>query len=181
MSSFEDAIWTHLVDQHGADRFVYHLPPRPTRTVRPRAVSAGLLLLAAAAAAIVIVLSPSTSPAPAYALTRVADGSYTVSLYDISRGVPALNAKFRQLGIRETVVPVRAGCKAPPFLVASPGSMSQTVTVTNRYIPSGRRGFIAAEKRPNGRIGLAQGTTAQPIPPCLPAKTSHATSAHKQP
>lgn len=173
VNSFEDAIWAHLVDQHGADRFEFRLPPEPKRRLRPGAVSAGATLLAAGIAAIVVFLTASAGPPPAYALTRVARGSYTVSIYDISRGVPALNAKFRQLGIRATVVPVKAGCNAPPVVQALPGLMSETVTISNRFIPAGSRAYIAAEKLPNGRIGVAQGRTTQPIPPCFPTKTSY--------
>jgi hypothetical protein len=98
-----------------------------------------------------------------------------VSLYDVSNGVPALNARFAELGIRATVVPVVAGCTASSFdpVELTPGSMSQTVTISNRYIPRGSRGYIAAERLPNGRIGLALGNSARPIPSCFPITTSH--------
>ena len=161
MSSFEDAIWTHLVEHHGADRFEFSVPTAPKHRVRPLAVTAGVAVVLAAAVV-------------AYALTRVSAGSYTISLNDISTGIPELNAKFAQLGIRETVVPIKAGCTASSFdpAQAGAGSMTQTVTVNNQSIPAGTRGFIAAEQLPNGRVGLAHGDTSQPIPSCFPTTTS---------
>jgi hypothetical protein len=174
MSSFEDAIWTHLVDQHGADRVEFRVPVAPKRRVRPAAVTAGAAVLAVAVVVVVLVLSASTSAPPAYALTPVGGSSYTVSLNEISTGIPALNAKFAQLGIRETVVPIKAGCTASSFdpVQAGSGSMTQTVTVSNRSIPAGAQGFIAAEQGPDGHVLLAQGTTTQPIPSCFPTTTS---------
>jgi hypothetical protein len=174
MSSFEEAIWAHLVDQHDADRVEFRVPTPSKRSVRPVGVTAGAGVLAAAVVAVLLVLSVSSSAPPAYALTRAAGGSYTVSLNDISTGIPALNAKFAQLGIRETVVPIEAGCTASSFdpVQAGPGSMTKTVTISNRSIPVGARGFIAAQQRPNGQVLLAQGTTEQPIPSCFPSATS---------
>jgi hypothetical protein len=175
VSTFEDAIWAHLVDHHDADRFEFRAPPLPTRTVRRGAAIASAALLAGVVVAMVLVLSASTSAPPAYALTQVAGGSYTVSLYDVSAGIPALNAKFAQLGIRATVVPIKAGCTASSFdpVEAAPGSLTETVTIGNRYIPPGYRGYIAAELLPNGRIGLALGDTPEPIPSCFPTTLSH--------
>jgi outer membrane murein-binding lipoprotein Lpp len=174
VSSFEDAIWTHLVDYHAADRVEFRAPTPPKRRVRPVAATAGGLVLAAAVVVVVLVLGASTTAPPAYALTRVAGGTYTVSLNDISTGIPALNAKFAQLGIRETAVPIKAGCTASSFdpVQAAPGALTQTVTVSDREIPAGTRGFIAAEPGPDGHVLLAQGTTAQPIPSCFPTTTS---------
>ena len=175
MSSFEEAIWAHLVDHHDADRVQFRVPtpPRPRR-LRPVAATASAALLGAAVVAVVLVLSASTSTHPAYALTQAADGSYTVSINDISTGIPELNAKFAQLGIRATVVPIQAGCTASSFdpVQAAPGSMTQTVTVSSQGIPVGARGFIAAEQRPDGQVLLALGNSERPIPSCFPPTTS---------
>lgn len=176
MSSFEEAIWAHLVDQHDADRAEFRVREAPKHAAHPVATAAGVAVLVAAvvAAVLVLVLGASTSAPPAYALTQAASGSYTVSLNDISSGIPALNAKFAQLGIHETVVPIEADCTASSFdpVQAVSESMTQTVTVSNQSIPVGAQGFIAAEGRPNGQVLLAQGTTAQPIPSCFPSTTS---------
>jgi hypothetical protein len=174
MSDFADGIWTHLVDHHDADRVEFRVPtPPPRRAVRPVAATVSAVL-AAVVVAVVLVLSASTSAPPAYALTRVGSGSYTVSLNDLAKGIPALNAKFARLGLRITVVPIVAGCTASSFdpVEAGPGSIRETVTVSNRYITAGHRGFLAAERLPDGRVGLAGGTVAEPIPSCFPTTTS---------
>ncbi|MFZ1992467.1 MAG: hypothetical protein WAU75_00040 [Solirubrobacteraceae bacterium] len=81
-----------------------------------------------------------------------------------------MNAKLAQLGIRSTVVPIRAGCRATAFSpIAGRGSLSETVTVGNRWIPGGYHGFLAAEQLPNGKIAIVIGTTKRPIPACFPA------------
>ena len=182
MSSFEDAIWAHLVDHHGADRIDFNVPQPSCRPGRLRAAAVGAVVLAVAVLATVLVLTASTSAPPAYALTQVAGATYTVSLNDISTGIPALNAKFAELGIRETVVPVEAGCKASSFdpLQTRAAPMTETVTINARDIPPGYRGFIAAEQMPDGQIRLAFGTTAQPIPSCFPVTASSGTPGPSQ-
>jgi hypothetical protein len=173
MSTFEDGIWAHLVDQHGADSADFRVPPAPSPVPR-LAAAAGVIALVALIAAVALTLRASTAAPPAYALTKVSDGAYTVSLNDIATGIPALNAKFAQLGIPETVVPVRAHCPASSFdpVQVRAESMAKTVTVSSRDIPRGDRGFIAAERLADGRVRLAQGTTGQRIPSCFPSKTS---------
>lgn len=182
MSSFEDAIWAHLVDQHGADRIDFHVPRPRNRPRRLSAAAVGAVLLATAVLATVLVLTASTSAPPAYALTQVAGGTYTVSLNDIATGIPALNARFAELGIPETVVPVEAGCKASSFdpLQTGTAPMTQTITISARDIPPGYRGFIAAEQLPDGHVRLAQGTTAQPIPSCFPVTATSGTPGPSQ-
>jgi hypothetical protein len=173
MSTFEDGIWTHLVDRHSADSVDFRVPSRPS-PVRQRGVAFGVIVLVAVIAAAALMLRASTGAPPAYALTGVAGGAYTVSLNDLATGIPALNARFAHLGIRETVVRVTAHCTASSFdpIQVRPEAMTRTVTVNNREIPPGYRGFIAAERLPDGRVRLAQGTTAEPIPSCFSLRTS---------
>jgi hypothetical protein len=173
VSRFEDAIWTYLVDAHGADRAEGPSAPPTRRTPLSAAAGASVAMIAAVVVALLLILNASSGASPAYALTRTPDGSYTLSLYDISRAVPALNAKFARLGIRVTVVPVVAGCKGSFVgVIRGPGSMSETVTVGNRGIRPGWRGFLAAESLPDGHIGLAMGSTPRPIPSCFPTTTA---------
>jgi hypothetical protein len=177
MSSFDDAIWRHLVDRHGADR-VEVPAPTVTRRVRPFAASAAIGGSAAAIAAVVLVLGGTTATPAAYALTPNGDGTYTVSLNNLATGIPALNAKFKDLGIRETVIPIEANCAESelfgPF--AYPGaSMSEKVTVGNKWLAPGQRGFLAAKQMPDGKVLLAIGSSANPLPPCFPEKPNNAT------
>lgn len=168
MSSFEDHLWTHLVDHHGADR-VRAKQPASRRQSRLIAITATATAVAAALA-VTLVLSATTSTPPAYALTHNADGTVTVTLNDIATGIPALNAEFAKLGIRETAVPIVAGCTAkgtfPPE--AGPGDMSQAQTLGNQWIPAGYNGFVAVKQTSPGHILLNMGTMRGPIPSCFP-------------
>lgn len=177
MSSFDDAIWRHLVDRHGAERVEVPVP-RVTRRFPPFAASAAVAGLAAAIAVVVLVLGGTTATPAAYALTANGDGTYTVSLTNLATGIPALNAKFKQLGIRETVIPIESNCTeselSGPF--AYPGaSMSETVTVGNKWLAPGQRGFLAAKQTPEGTVLLAIGSSANPLPPCFPEKPNNGT------
>ncbi|MGH2909647.1 MAG: hypothetical protein ACRDK8_10165 [Solirubrobacteraceae bacterium] len=125
----------------------------------------------------------TTGTPPAYALTQNGDGTYTATINDISTGVPALNAKLRQLGINITAVPVLTTCTAPNDGVrltsgesspSAPGpgsgrtlSMSETVTLDQANIPAGYTGVIVAYQAPSGQIDVAMGATAGSIPSCL--------------
>ncbi|MGH2888563.1 MAG: hypothetical protein ACRDNJ_02945 [Solirubrobacteraceae bacterium] len=172
MTSFEDTLWSHLVDEHAADRIAL-TSRQPVRRITPVALTAGGAAgLAVAAAAAVLLLSGTTGTPPAYALTAQGDGTYTLTLNELSAGtIPALNAKLAQLGIDVTAVPIEAGCTDTTgiYVQEAPGSLSETVTVGNQYIDPGQHGFLAAEQLPDGHIGLAMGTTAGPIPSCFPA------------
>lgn len=123
----------------------------------------------------IVVINATTNAAPARALTSNGNGTYTLTLNDMATGIPALNAKLAQLGIRETVVPITVGCKAASSLLSidpvqeGHGSINQTVTVGNQWIPAGWHGFMAAKQMPGGQVLLAAGTTPQPIPRCFPA------------
>jgi hypothetical protein len=173
MSSFEDGLWNHLVREHEADHVEFSLPPRargwtfrsmPRRAV---AISAGL---ATSLVAVVLALTVFAGATPAYAFTSNSNGTATVSLNEIATGIPALNQLFAEQGIRETVVPIEASCTATTMAPqAGSGSMSETVTVGNQWIPKGYNGFIAAMQMPNGEVLLAMGTSAHPIPSCFPA------------
>lgn len=143
-------------------------------TRRPRWLHAGrgsaLLVSAVAAACTIIVLlvGASGSTAPAYALARQADGTFTLKLYTLSRDIPQLNAKLRALGIDETVVPIVDGC--PHLAPAYPVSAQETITLRPGHydLAPGEQGFIAARELGDGRVGLAQGAMPKTdIPPCF--------------
>jgi hypothetical protein len=176
MTGYENALWNHLVEHHDADRIrVAPAVATSERARRPRrslALGTAVAGVAAVAAA-VFALTASTGTTPAYALTPASDGTYTLTLNDMTTGIPALNARLAQLGIHTTVVPITAGCPATGMepIEAPSGSlsMSQTVTIGNRWIPDGYHGFVAAAQEPDGQILMAMGTTPQPIPSCFPA------------
>lgn len=147
----------------------------------PRLALASGVAGLAAAASVAAVFATAGTPA-AYALTANANGSYTITITDIATGVPALNAKLKQLGIDTTAVPVTTTCTAPsdgvPLLGGwSSSTLSQTITVDQANIPAGSHGVIAAYRSPSGQIDLTIGTTSGSIPSCLNASDVSTASA----
>lgn len=157
-------------------------------TRAPRLVLASGVVSLAAVACVVVVFVTAGTP-PAYAVTQNANGTYTITINDIATGVPALNAKLKQLGIDATAVPVTATCNAPgpndrvphagdsssltmkvrgtlsPALAK--GGSGGVITLDEADIPSGSEGVIAAYQSPSGWIDLAFSTTTESIPSCL--------------
>jgi hypothetical protein len=75
--------------------------PRRTRG-RPRVLAGGTLGLAGVGAALVLALGGST--APAFAVTKTADGSVLVKLnYNANQNLPQVNAKLAAMGLHEGV------------------------------------------------------------------------------
>lgn len=165
MTEFEDALWERLVSDHAADA-VSLTPAR--RTPRRLVVGGGATATAALTAAAVIALSAGRA-APAYAMTQNADGSYTFTINDLATAAPELNAKFKQLGIDETVVVATASC--PPTndidgeLQLNPAAkLTDTMTVepgVPSYWGEKYTGVIGAEQLPDGHLA----TTMEAIPP----------------
>jgi hypothetical protein len=136
---------------------------------RPRLLlTGGSAAVAAALAALILIVSASSSTPPAYALTRHADGTVTLRLYDLSRDIPQLNARLASLGISETVVPMRKGCKYGAPIYPEPGQDAITLRPHHFDLAPGYQGFLAAERLANGRVAYGQGALRpSEIPPCF--------------
>lgn len=141
------------------------------RTYRIAAASSAAL--AVLAAAVVLVVGATTGAPPAYALTHDSDGSITISLRNVTTGIPQLNARLKQMGINYTVIPITQNCSfSTPVISAGSGSLSETITIgTKNSEPPGVDGYLAAEQLPNGSIGLAIGGMKAPLPPCFSPST----------
>jgi hypothetical protein len=143
-------------------------------------LSGATAALVAAITATVLLVTASTGAPPAYAVTQNADGSYTIVLRRLTVGIPALNAKFRQLGIAETVIPIKAGCHSPdgsgPLVIhlnqfEVSGAIRLTLSASyQRRHPAfhGWHYVLAAKRRPNGKLVAFIGQLKDPIPSCLP-------------
>lgn len=168
MGTFDEGLWARLVEQHGADRVVLSSAPRRLRA-RPMILKVSAAAVAAATLAVVLVLSATTSTPPAYALTRNANGTFTVTINDLTSAIPALNAKFAQLGIDETVIPVTAGCQQPGLLNYAGATMSESLTFSpgRKYLAPGYDGALAAEQLPNGKVAMLVGAFKPPLPSCF--------------
>jgi hypothetical protein len=139
------------------------------------------LVIAGLAVAVLLVLGANAGTPPAYALTRHSDGSITVTLNNLSRGVPTLNARFRQFGIDETAIPVRADCHAPagpsfprsrPLHLSGLGVNGPFSSMTfssgkGHPPPRGFRYVIAAERLPDGQVVEFIGAIKPPLPACF--------------
>jgi hypothetical protein len=141
---------------------------RRARHRRLRLAAASTTALAVIIATVALVLGATTATAPAYALTQNS-GGVTISLNDLTTGIPALNARLKQMGINYTVIPVTPSCStSTPVLGAAPGSLSESITIgTQNMEPAGVDGYLAAEQLPNGQIGLGIGGMKAPLPTCF--------------
>ncbi len=169
MGTFDEGLWARLVEQHSADRVVLSAAP-PRRRARPMILKVSAAAVAAATLALVLALSATTSTPPAYALTRNTDGTFTVTIHDLISAIPALNAKFAQLGIDETVIPVTAGCQHSIGLLNYPGAtMSESLTISpgHKNLAPGYHGALGAEQLPNGKVALFVGAFKPPLPSCF--------------
>ncbi|MBV9944353.1 MAG: hypothetical protein JO262_19645 [Solirubrobacterales bacterium] len=119
MGKFEDRLWRELVHRHGADLVQMTRPPaKHAPRARPRLLAGSSVALAAAVAAVALLLSAASSP-PAFAVSRNADGTVTVTLQQFA-AIHGANAKLAALGIRARLVEVTTGCAVkalPPTAV----------------------------------------------------------------
>jgi hypothetical protein len=152
----------------------------PSRKRRPHARSLLALppVAAAATAAVLLVTSAGSLPTQAYALTRHADGSVTVTIRNLAHGVPQLNDRLAELGIRAKAIPVTANCRAASDGISlidfghpavGQSARGNSVTIGNADVPAGSTSYVAAERTATGQIALAIGTTRGPLPSCLSA------------
>ena len=154
--------------ERAARREFESAPVRNRRTFRAVAVST--VALAVAATAITLVIGATTGTPRAYALTQNSDGTITVTLNDLTTGIPQLNARFAQMGIDETVIPVEAGCTTSGLVADPGGQLTDTLTLTPAPTSSNVAYFLAAERLPDGSIGLSIGATTPPLPSCFSPK-----------
>lgn len=178
MAKFEDQLFEDLMRSHGSA--LDTVPERaPTgRRGIGRTLGIGGTALGVAG---VIALTGSllTGGAPAYAVTKGADGVVSVSLTDIT-GVTGANEELRRLGVRAVAVPMRDGCVGLdrlPVDTDSPGTgMSSTVdsldggggsmTFDADSIPEGDTLLLAATQTPTS-VSLAAALIKGAAPECV--------------
>ena len=175
MTEFEDGLWTRLVEEHDADGVSLTAVPE-RRAPRRLLVGGGATATAAIAAAAVVAFSATGGATPAYAMTQNADGSYTFTINDLATALPELNAKFKQLGIDETVVAATTSCPATTNiedeLQLYPGeSLTDTLTVYpgHKYLDPGFTGVIGAEQLADSEIAMTmEAVPPADVPTCFP-------------
>jgi hypothetical protein len=100
MSQFEDSLWRSVVDRHGDDLArADALVARRARPTRPRLLAGATAAVGALAAAVTLLLSATASP-PAFAVTRLHDGSASLQINRTS-SIADVNRKLAAMGIRK--------------------------------------------------------------------------------
>ena len=182
MNTFEDRLWTYLADEHGANEIASQHSRAAARRQwpvrdalrRPVVITTSALgAIAAVATAVVLLVSATASTPPAYALTHNADGSITVTINDLQAAIPELNARFRAMGVDETVIPITQHCQTSMAVPAFPNSAaSDKLTFTpnqgHKYLAPGFDGVLAAGYTPSGQLLVFIGAMKPPLPACFP-------------
>jgi hypothetical protein len=178
MTSFDDGLWNHLVQQHGASQMTLTAPDsrNPTHAARVRSwvrparvkiLAGSSAVIAALAAAAVFALAGATSP-PAYAVTAHADGSVTVTINQIA-AISAANTQLTSLGIHAVIVPMTASCQSAADVVrigvANPATATETIVPG--MIPQGDTAILGAAQTNAGTVELALGEVSGAVPACL--------------
>ncbi len=169
MSAFEQELWSRLVAECDADQVILGSPRANSTRLRRRTVVPAAAAAIATASAATLVLTLTTSAQPAYALTRHSNGSVTVTIHDVAKAVPQLNARFRRMGIDETVIPVKEGCSRPGVIDYPGVTMSTSLTFYphHAHLAPGYDGVLAAEQLQRGKVALLVGSMRPPLPSCL--------------
>jgi hypothetical protein len=182
MTNFADQLFDDLMREHGPT--LAHTRLAHTGLAGPRRhVAARRMLLAAGAGGVAVGATVgalvATSGTPAFAVTKNANGTVTLAVYQKS-GIAGANAKLRQLGDGQVVVvPVEPGCPSagslPAPAVSAKGELvtvqsekgaNGSVTVSAQGIPVGDIlvvGFVTT-----GQGTMGGGTiTSPPAPSCI--------------
>ncbi|GLY49364.1 hypothetical protein [Lentzea sp. NBRC 102530] len=167
MTTFKDKLLNDLMREHGET--VEEAPERPVRSARPLLAAAGVLALAGAATFAIV-----GNDAPAYAVTKNADGTVTVTIKDV-KGVDGANAKLREYGIRAKAVPMSRDCAeldesrmdARDYELPDQGE-DGSMTFRPGDLPEGYTMLLGISNLPDRGTGLGfTGPIRNPAPDCL--------------
>jgi hypothetical protein len=171
MSTFEDRLWSQLVEEYGDELLIRPgmTAPGHRRRRRPALITGTALVATSLTAAAVLGLSASTSTPPAFAVTDNTDGTVTVKLKDIA-DLTALNAELAREGIPAQAIPLSRACPVhAPMVIMPSGTAPNTyaITIVPSQIPAGYTGVLAASQTALGRVELVMGAIKPPLPPCF--------------
>jgi hypothetical protein len=177
MTRFADQLFDDLMREHGST-LAHTRPTRPPAARRH--VTTRRTLLAAGAGGVAVAATVgalvAASGTPAYAVTKNADGTVTVAVYQKS-GIAGADARLRQLGDQQVVVvPVEPGCPSlrslpgaePPLGISVQEGVSRngSVTVNAQGIPPGDILVVGVETTAHGTLSGAT-LTSPPAPSCI--------------
>lgn len=169
MTKFADQLFDDLMREHGPALAQLGLPAQPRRTLPARrALLAGGGTVAIAGAIVGALVAGGGAPhakvagdrAPAYAVTKHANGTITLAVYRKS-GIAGANARLAQLGDgRMVVVPIEAGCPEVGSLPPPP-IFSKSLAIHVSVAGDGSFTVTAAQNIPAGDILVAGVQTRQ--------------------
>lgn len=178
MAKFEDQLFDDLMRSHGSalDTVPERAPAGRRGVGRTLGIGGTALGVAGVIAVTGTVL---TGGAPAYAVSKGADGVVTVSITDIT-GVTGANEELHRLGVRATAVPVGDGCVAMSdlpvdtasrgtgisSLVTSGDGTGGSMTFDADDIPEGDTLLLAARQSPTS-LSLGAALIKGGAPECV--------------
>jgi len=178
MTKFSDQLLADLMNEHGVA--LRDTSPLTAPCRRPRAVRRTALIAGGAgtlAAGLTVGLTAFGGGAsPAYAVTRHADGTFTVAVWRTS-GIAGANRELRSLSERVVVVPEGAGCPSVHSLPAPPVAIKgqalsaldvnkESATVNAHGIPAGDLLVLAVSSTGNN-MSVSAALTRAPAPSCV--------------
>jgi hypothetical protein len=150
MGKYEDRLWREIVRRHGADLAQMTRPAaRHARRARPRLLAGTSLALAGAGATLALVVTAASSP-PAFAVSRNADGTVTVTLQKIE-AIHGANARLAALGIRARLVVVAPGCTVKALPPTAVQAMALARALAERAAPRAAITRLDPRKIPPGK------------------------------
>lgn len=179
MDRFEDQLWTELTQAHGDELAGATRPPARRGRGRPIALTAGALGVAGVATAVSLALT-ATGSAPAYAVTKHADGTVTIAIHDLG-GVAGANAALAKLGVPVRAVAVDPACQRKLYLVPNGSRLdfarlrsgADEVAVRPAQIPSGDVLVVTAQRSGSGVAVFTVVAANAPLPSCVGTAPGH--------
>jgi hypothetical protein len=110
-TDFDESLWADLLKEPAASRALSARQPASRLEMIRRPLTIGGLAIAAGSAAVILSLTAASTPVTtaAYAVTRNADGSVTLTLKEVI-GVSGANEQLARLGVRAQIAKIERGC-----------------------------------------------------------------------
>jgi len=176
MGSFEENLWSDLVDEHGSALATAERTVQPTKR---RAVPLTLGAFGVAAvAAVAFTATGGVGAPPAFAVEVQSNGDVEVTFTQVA-GLDGANARLAELGVRAKAVVTDPNCTSTVTgdTVVIGGAGAPTDLVGSRFliqpssIPQGSTLLLVAERINPDQVAVTTAMVDDPAPTCvLPQK-----------
>jgi hypothetical protein len=173
MGKFEDRLLSDLLTEHRPALDAVEVPAPRRAGHRPLWIAASVLGLTGAVTVGAVLIGGGS---PAYAVTKDADGTVSVTLRE-SSGMDGANDELRELGVPAKVVPVRPECPSVDTLpVVQPQGKVTGKATTNADgsisfettgVPDGATVVVTSEEDAAGKLTLGMFLVDGPAPDCV--------------